>query len=217
MLGSNRSVVTPTSPGIVRLGNRLVASDLIQQVKEGVTTRLKAWHKTNPFETGMPISTLRQVIGGPVAEELVDSLIEARALERADATVRLPGFRPRPRGSVTEVERLVARIEKAGLTAPTVAELAVEVGRPDIAVLLKGAAGAGRLVAVTPDWFLSTPAVEGFVGSLQEVGAKGPITPGALRDLTGLSRKFLIPLLEWADRAGHTRREGEGRTLVSRP
>jgi hypothetical protein len=37
---------------------------------------------------------------------------------------------------------------------------------------------------------------------------------GAVRDATGLSRKYLIPLLEWADRSGITFRDGDVRHLV---
>jgi selenocysteine-specific elongation factor len=206
-----------SATGVSRLGNRLVAAHLIHQMKEDVIGRLTSWHKDNPFEPGMPVSTLRQALGGPVADALLDSLVEAKTIERQDAAARLPGFRPRARGSVTEVERLVTRIEKAGLMAPAAAELGMEVGRPDMVALLKAAAQAGRLVAVTPDWFLSPAALEGFVVALRETAATGTITPAGLRERTGLSRKFLIPLLEWADRAGYTRREGEGRSLVSRP
>jgi len=35
-----------------------------------------------------------------------------------------------------------------------------------------------------------------------------------LRDRLGLTRKYLIPLLEWADRRGITRRSGDARTLA---
>jgi hypothetical protein len=35
-----------------------------------------------------------------------------------------------------------------------------------------------------------------------------------VRERTGLSRKFLIPLLEYADRAGVTRRVGDARVVL---
>jgi selenocysteine-specific elongation factor len=39
-------------------------------------------------------------------------------------------------------------------------------------------------------------------------------TPAQLRDRLGLTRKYLIPLLEWADRRGITRRTGDTRSLA---
>ena len=41
----------------------------------------------------------------------------------------------------------------------------------------------------------------------------GSATPAELRDRLGLTRKYLIPLLEWADRRGVTRRTGDARVL----
>src|ERR1041385_9489369 len=42
----------------------------------------------------------------------------------------------------------------------------------------------------------------------------GSATPAVLRDRLGLTRKYLIPLLEWADRRGVTRRAGDARVLA---
>jgi selenocysteine-specific elongation factor len=82
--------------------------------------------------------------------------------------------------------------------------------------LVRRAAGEGRLEAVSSDWFLSRAALDGFVAELRTLGGKGEITPAALRERLGLTRKYLIPLLEWADAKGHTRREGDHRVLVAR-
>jgi selenocysteine-specific elongation factor len=68
--------------------------------------------------------------------------------------------------------------------------------------------------AVGGDWYVARPALEEFLGVLKELGAGGEITVPKLRDRTGLSRKYLIPLLEWADRRGVTRRQGEARRLT---
>ena len=58
-------------------------------------------------------------------------------------------------------------------------------------------------------------ALESFRAAL-EAGLQelGRATPAELRDRFGLTRKFLIPLLEWADRRGITRRDGDARTLA---
>lgn len=46
------------------------------------------------------------------------------------------------------------------------------------------------------------------------LGELGSATPAELRDRFGLTRKYLIPLLEWADRRGVTRRRGDARVLA---
>lgn len=185
-------------------------------LKQEALGALKVWHQANPFDEGIPASTLRQSLGEALGSAALEALAESRIVERVDSAIRLPGFRPRPRASAEVVGGLVERIERDGLTAPTTEELERETGRRDIATLLKGVVPGGRLVAVAPDRFIAAAALSQFVEILREIGAQGSITPGALRERTGLSRKYLMPLLEWADSAGHTRRAGEGRTLVTR-
>ncbi len=82
--------------------------------------------------------------------------------------------------------------------------------------MLKPLVADGRLVAVAPDRYFAAGPIHQFVAALEAVGTAGAITPTALRERLGLSRKFLIPLLEWADRRGLTRRSGESRVLLKR-
>jgi selenocysteine-specific elongation factor len=109
------------------------------------------------------------------------------------------------------VDRLIAAVEAGGLTPGTVAELETALGLRAIADALRLAARSGRVVAIERDRYVGRGALGGFVDTLRQLAAEGPITPGAIRDATGLSRKFVIPLLEWADGAGLTIRKGDGR------
>jgi selenocysteine-specific elongation factor len=54
--------------------------------------------------------------------------------------------------------------------------------------------------------------MEGQVRDLLADGAPAP--PARFKETFGLSRKYLIPLLEYLDREGVTRRTTEGRVLV---
>jgi selenocysteine-specific elongation factor len=205
--------------GLVRLGELLIPVDLKQDLKSKALAALAGWHRENPLEAGMPASTLRQSLSRPatrLAQALITELIGAGALRQQEGMVSLPGFRPLSTGTPAEVAALVTQIEAAGLTAPTVGELERETGRRDLLALVRRAAGEGRLEAVSSDWFLSRAALDGFVAELRTLGGKGAITPAALRERLGLTRKYLIPLLEWADAKGHTRREGDHRVLVAR-
>ena len=106
-------------------------------------------------------------------------------------------------------------IDAAGLAPPSLSELASRTGRPDLAAVLRVAAERGLVKAVERDRYYSARALEGFSAALLEAGRDGGlITPSALRDRLGVSRKYVIPLLEWADRQGITMRGPEGRRLV---
>jgi hypothetical protein len=65
---------------------------------------------------------------------------------------------------------------------------------------------------VEPTRYYAASAVEALLARLREgmqVGAD--YGPAELRELLAFSRKFLIPFLEFTDRAGHTLRDGSGR------
>ena len=128
----------------------------------------------------------------------------------------LPAFRPVARVSEADRERLVAAVREGGLDGPHGAvELADRLGMRDAeAGLRAGSARGGHVVLVEPGRYLSAEALEGFASLVREVGSAGrDHARGRFGTGPGLSRKFLIPLLEWADRSGITRREGEGRRL----
>ncbi|NUP71698.1 MAG: hypothetical protein HOQ16_10815 [Gemmatimonadaceae bacterium] len=70
----------------------------------------------------------------------------------------------------------------------------------------------GVLVAVEPSRYYPATTVEGLVARLRAGMQPGvAYGPAELRELLGFSRKFLIPFLEFTDRAGHTFRDAAGR------
>lgn len=212
------AIVRQTS-GVVRVAESLIPADLKHDLKARIVAAVKAWHAENSLEPGMPVAMLRQALGRPaghLAPPLMAELAKAGTLKQQDGIVSLPGFRPAQTETSADVDWVVSRLAAGGLTAPTVSELERETGRPNLLRLVRRAAQEGRLVAVAGDWFLVPEAVSNFVTELQTLGGQGPITPPMLRDRLGLTRKYLIPLLEWADGAGHTRREGDHRVLVRR-
>ncbi|HEU4763417.1 MAG TPA: selenocysteine-specific translation elongation factor [Gemmatimonadales bacterium] len=202
--------------GIRQVGDRLVAAVRLRELQERVRDLIARHHQELPASPGVPLETLRAGLHAPdlLAEAAITAEVRAGRVVVEGGVVRTAGFAPSVAGGDAALDDLVARLTSAGLTAPTVAELERETGRADVGAALRIAAGQGRVRAVTRDWFVATPAVEGFVAALGQLGATGPFSVGAVRDRLGLSRKYLIPLLEWADASGVTVRRGDLRELV---
>ena len=163
----------------------------------------------------MPLETLRH--GLRARDEIIEaSLVDfARAgrLRRQEGRIMLAGFVPKVIGGDAEIERIVAILTHAHLAPPSVAELERSTGKRDLHPLLRLAAARGRVEAVERDRYYTREALDQFAGVLTDMGREGPISPAAVRDRLGISRKYLIPLLEWADGRGITVREGDGRRL----
>ncbi|MDZ4064327.1 MAG: SelB C-terminal domain-containing protein, partial [Coriobacteriia bacterium] len=122
--------------------------------------------------------------------------------------------------ALAEEEKALAALgpllESQGLAPQTVPELAAAAGI-DVGVARKALGKlvtAGSLVRLGGDLHFSAEAVtaarEKIVAYLRE---HGEILPKDARDITGSSRKYIVPLLEYFDAQGVTKREGDARTL----
>jgi selenocysteine-specific elongation factor len=218
MLGLPRAAATEVArnhPGARLLGDLWVRQDAIDEVGARALSALREYHRQHISEPGMPLETLRHSLRAAhlVVEAALNDSIRAGRLRRIDGVVALAGFVPRVLGGDPEIERVVRLLLEANLTPPSVPELERSSGRRDVLAVLRLAAARGQVEAVERDRYYTREALEQFTSVLNELGQEGEIVPAAVRDRLGITRKYLIPLLEWADGKGITVRVGEGRRL----
>jgi selenocysteine-specific elongation factor len=209
------STVAHGEPSARLLGDLWVTNASIEQVGARALGLLKEYHRQHLSAAGMPLETLRHSLRAPdlVVEAALADLGRAGRLRRSDGVVALAGFAPRVAGGDAEIDRVVGILLDAHLTPPSIPELEQSTGRRDLLPLLRLAAASGRIEAVERDRYYTREALEQFTGVLRDLGEKGSIIPAQVRDRLGISRKYLIPLLEWADGRGITVRVGEAREL----
>jgi selenocysteine-specific elongation factor len=197
------------------LGDLWVTNDAVQEVGSRALALLRDYHRAHISDAGMPLETLRHSLRARpvVVEAALNDSLSAGRLRRVDGVIALAGFVPRVTGGDVEIERVVRTLLDARLTPPSVAELQRSTGRHDLLAVLRLAAARGQVEAVERDRYYAREALDQFASVLTELGQQGEIVPGAVRERLGISRKFLIPLLEWADARGITVRVGEGRRL----
>jgi selenocysteine-specific elongation factor len=202
-------------PTVRRVGDHWVAIATLERTAAGALDVVRRHHRAHPSDRGMPLETLRRSLKAPedVAEAVLDELRGTGRIRRLDGVVALAGFTPRVEGGDAEIERLVQLLESASLTPPSLAELEKQTGRRDVAAMLRLAAASGRVEPVERDRYYTRGALNRFVDALEEEGRQGDIVPSTLRQRLGISRKYLIPLLEWADGKGITVRVGDTRRL----
>ncbi len=118
------------------------------------------------------------------------------------------------------VEQVVAVIRAERLARRRARNWQPGSARADVAAACRVAERRGLLVAVERDRWVAAEALDEFSAVLGELdrssAGDGGITVAMVRERIGLSRKYLIPALEWADRSGVTRRSGDVRHLVRR-
>jgi selenocysteine-specific elongation factor len=111
-------------------------------------------------------------------------------------------------------QKLEDRYLKSGLQPPYFKELKDElsgnVGHEVLEVMLK----EGVLLKIKEDLFFHRNAIEKLEGRLVSfLKEHGTITTPQFKEMTGTSRKYTIPLIEYFDRAQLTVRVGDSRVL----
>lgn len=180
---------------------------------------LERYHQSHPSEPGMSLGELRQTLHAPgwLTDSVLHDLQQRGTIVQSDGLVRAATFQPSAPGGEAQVERVIALLERSQLTPPSTEELARELDLPDISAALRLAHSAGRVFPVERERYYAQSALDRFVAELRELGRSRLITPAEIRDRLGLTRKYVIPLLEWADRQGITVRIGDGRRLRDVP
>jgi len=210
---------------IERHGGRWYAASARERAMARIISAIEAHHAREPLQRGMPLETARQAArpaAGPLVEAAIQALERTRDVERRGATLARGGHRVvLDPADARLVEQTLARYGEAGLEPPDTGSLAVELGID--AARLRDLLGLlereGRVVKLASDWYADADALARAERMLVErLGeeAEGADT-GAFKEMFGVTRKYLIPILEYFDRSGVTRREGNRRVLARRP
>ena len=209
----------------VRVGARWFSADAAAEAMRAVERALAKLHAADRRAAGVSKEAVRSALGGVCDGELAETalrrlLVEDRLVENGPR-LALPGHRPRLTDDERAArDRLAAMIGDAGLQPPLVTELgrALRLDRRVLDDLLRLLREAGATRAVTPELHVSVAALDALEVRVRELLADdAPAPPTRFKEEFGLSRKYLIPLLEYLDRLGVTRRTPEGRVLAFRP
>ena len=204
----------------LRLNEFLISQAVATQVSEALLGALKKFHDANPLVAGISKEQLRERLGlrPEIFTGLLDLLTKEKKLEVAGEQVRLPG-----RGVVMKDEEAEAKkkiedaFSSAGLEVPylkdVLAKLPVDKARAQkiVTLLLRDRV----LIKVSDDLVFHRSTLDELRKRLLAFKTKSAsIDVAGFKDLTGVTRKYAIPLLEYFDRERVTRRVGDKREIL---
>ncbi len=203
------------------LAGAAVADDLAALLQAEALAAVAAHHAAHPLTGGMPLAELRPVLvrslrrraavdarlAGSIVDAVLEELVTAARLARADDLLRDPG---RSAELPPEVRAAMDRLEAAlASPAPPPFGQAVREARcPPEGV--RALEAAGRIVRLDDDLVYAAGAYRDLAALALRSATPGPLTPAALRDATGTSRKYVMAILEDLDRRGILRRTPDG-------
>jgi selenocysteine-specific elongation factor len=209
---------------LVALGGdppRVVARATLYRLAGELRAQLSAFHAANPLKAAIPREELRGRVFARAApgafERVLDDLaaageirVAADGVAQARHEVRLTPEEDRARAALGNAARAAGweGVEPAAL--PARAGLAPALAERITRVLVT----EGELRKVG-DFLLHRERVEELKAEVRRRWPSGSrLDVAALKEMTGLSRKYVIPLLEYLDREKVTRRSGPDRVVL---
>ncbi len=151
-----------------------------------------------------------------MAAAIVDALEREGRLEREGALVRRPGTTPRTPAVDPALATAMDRLEHAlAVPAPPgLADAARAAACPPDGV--RELERTDRIVVLEPDLAYATTTYRDITTTALAMARTAPLTPAALRDATGTSRKYVMAILADLDRRAILRRTPDGHVPGSR-
>jgi selenocysteine-specific elongation factor len=222
-MGSDQleSALAAIPESVARYGERWFAQNAVDAAAQQLINAVDLYHRRQPLQPGMGLEAARQAVSGSdpaLIEAVIGTLVDDGQLERRGAAVAIAGHEVE---LGEEEERLVESIRdgyrEAGLEAPDTIPFANQLGidEQQLRELQHYLERRGELAKLASDWYIDGSALErARVALVERLEADGAVDTGTCKAVLGVSRKFLIPVLEYFDRSGVTRREGNKRVLV---
>ena len=208
-------------PEITTVGEYLIHTLAFDGIEQQLSSTLDAFHNQNPLVAGMSKEELRGRFPD-VSHEVFSRVLERAArggkVELAGDLVRLRGRTVVMKDEESESKRILeAAFQTAGLKVPAMKEvlagLKVDKARAHkiVTLLLRDKV----LVKVSDDLLFHREALDDLRRLMaQEKAKSSKINVARFKDLTGVTRKYAIPLLEYLDRERITRRVGDERVIL---
>jgi selenocysteine-specific elongation factor len=206
--------------GLVWCNRVLVAPAAFAEAKADVLQALKKFHDANPLVAGMSKEELRDRVnlGPEVFYSVLEKLTEEKKLEIAGELVHLPGRGVVMKDEEAESKKIIEQaFASAGLKVPSLKEvlagLKVDKIRAQkiVTLLLRDKV----LIKISDDLVFHQSALTDLRHKIAALKTSAPkIDVARFKQMTGVSRKYAIPLLEYLDRERVTRRVADERVIL---
>jgi selenocysteine-specific elongation factor len=205
---------------IIRVGERFLHGSAFDSLKLQVTAALDQFHKKNPLVGGISRKELQESArtNADVFSAALESLLKAKRVEIVGELVRLAG-----RGVVMKDEEAESKttiehaFSSAGLAVPALRDVlaGLKIDRTRAQKIVTLLLRDKVLVKISEDLVFHRWALDNLRQQLAMLKHKSPnIDVAQFKELTGVSRKYAIPLLEYLDRERVTRRVGDRREIL---
>lgn len=201
---------------------RYLLTEYGEQLQEKIVHHLGRYHKENPLQSGLAKEELRSGLGRRVDSKVFNwclaDLVKKSTIVQEDSLVHLAHHEVALKADEQELQKELMEWYRAkGISTPTLketmekfAEYPESLVKEVVSLQLRD----GNLVKISETLYYAKDVIEKLSGQLAEyISKEGEIDAPGMKNLTGLTRKFSIPILEYFDRVKLTMRVGDKRIL----
>jgi selenocysteine-specific elongation factor len=205
---------------VLRTGDLFVDAPAMARLQHAIVSSVEGFHRKNSLVNGIARESLREQVNAPseVFSAALDLLVREKKIEVAGDVVRLSGHGVVMKDEEAESKQKIEEaFAVAGLKVPALHEvlagLKVDKIRAQkiVTLLLRDK----LLVKISDELVFHRSALEDLRRLVAAQKLKSPkMDVAKFKELTGVSRKYAIPLLEYLDRERVTRRVGDVREIL---
>jgi selenocysteine-specific elongation factor len=205
---------------VVRAGELFLDAPALEMLRSHIVSAAATFHKNNPLVGGINKEELRvQVDAMPdVFETAAAMLVREKKLEVVGDLVRLPGHGVAMKDDEAESKKKIEdAFASAGLKVPALQEViaGLKVDRVRAQKIVTLLLREKILIKVSDELVFHSSALEQLRRQITAYKAKSTkIDVANFKELTGVTRKYAIPLLEYLDRERVTKRVGDLREIL---
>jgi selenocysteine-specific elongation factor len=193
----------------------------LEKLKAEISGHVSRYHDTYPLKPGMPKEELKSkfpsFLGPKLFNLVLNHLIKEKSLVQEEDTVRIAAHKVALKADQEDIrKRILAAYVAGGLTPPYFkdicrnAEMAPDRAKDVLMILI----GEGVITKIREDLYVHTEALDALKAkTVAFLKANDEMTTIQFKEIAGVSRKFLIPFIEYFDSRNLTIRIGDIRKL----
>ena len=209
-----------SSHEVVRHRDWMIEAQVFHSLIANLRQLVSSFHSKNPLVPGISKDALREQAGlSEIAfDAALSSAMGTKQLAVTQDLIHLPGRGVHMKDEEAESRKTIEQaFSSTGLKVPALkdvlASLKIDKARAQkiVTLLLR----EKLLIKISDDLVFHRTALDQLRSALAAQKAKSPkINVASFKDLTGVSRKYAIPLLEYLDRERVTKRVGDERVIL---
>ena len=199
----------------------VISEFFYHQLEDLIAQKIAAYHEKNPLQEGISKEELKATLDRPVSTKLFNmalrSLSKKELIVADKDNVRLTQHQIKLTVGLDSVRLAIAEIyQRAGLTPPALHDVldGLENQKAKAQSIIKLMIKDGELIKINEELCFDSAAIQQLRENYRALLLKdGKATPASFKDLTGLTRKYIIPLMEYFDMTKLTVRVSDHRVL----